>query len=247
MAAGNREAAISVTLGYEGGYTNHPRDPGGPTNWGITIYDARKYWKEFATADDVKAMPKSVAIDIYRQRYWAPLNCDNDPDGVDLVTFDYGVNSGLGRARPCRDRNKKDDPVVWVKAICAERLAFLKRLGTWSTFGKGWGARVANVEARGVKMALQAKGAAPDAVNASLKTQAKAATNQANKEATKAGGVVAGPAVAQQGAGHDLSWLPPWAVALVIAAIAVGVGIFIWNYVLHKQRAAAYAAVAQGA
>ena len=91
MTASNREAAISKTLTYEGGYSNHPADPGGPTNWGITIIDARKHWKANATAADVKAMPKSVAIDIYRKKYWAVMNCDARPAGVDFVDFDLGV------------------------------------------------------------------------------------------------------------------------------------------------------------
>jgi lysozyme family protein len=67
MTASNREASISKTLTYEGGYTNDRRDPGGATNWGITIFDARLYWKHDASPADVKAMPKSVAIDIYRR------------------------------------------------------------------------------------------------------------------------------------------------------------------------------------
>jgi lysozyme family protein len=81
MVASNREAAIKKTLQYEGGYSNHPADPGGPTNWGITIADARKYWKAGATADDVKAMPQSVAVEIYRKRYWDAVGGDNLPPG----------------------------------------------------------------------------------------------------------------------------------------------------------------------
>ena len=64
---------------HEGGYTNDPRDPGGPTNWGITIYDARKYWKSNASAADVKAMPKSVAEAIYWPHYAVPLCYDTSP------------------------------------------------------------------------------------------------------------------------------------------------------------------------
>lgn len=153
MVASNRNACILKTLEYEGGYTNDAADPGGPTNWGITIADARMYWKKNATAADVKAMPKSVAIDIYRDKYWAKMGCDDDPPGVDFATFDYGVNSGTGRAIPCRKANKNDDPVEWAKGICDDRLAFLKRLKTWPVFGKGWGRRVADVRATAIVMA----------------------------------------------------------------------------------------------
>lgn len=152
MAAVNREAAILKTLEYEGGYTNDAADPGGPTNWGITIADARMYWKKDATAADVKAMPRAIAVDIYRDKYWAKMNCDADPAGVDFATFDYGVNSGVGRAIPCRLQNKNADPAKWAAGICDDRLAFLKRLRTWPNFGKGWGRRVADVRATAIKM-----------------------------------------------------------------------------------------------
>jgi lysozyme family protein len=108
------EASISKTLTYEGGYTNDPRDPGGATNWGITIFDARLYWKHDASPADVKAMPKSVAIDIYRQKYWAKMGCDDRPSGVDFVEFDFGVNSGVAApsatARPSTRRSSRRSP-----------------------------------------------------------------------------------------------------------------------------------------
>lgn len=153
MATSNREAAISKTLQYEGGYTNHPADPGGPTNWGITIADARMYWKKDATAADVKAMPKSVAIEIYRKHYWDAMKCDSLPAGVDLAVFDFGVNSGVSRSLAYYAACPKTDPVATVQVLCDKRLAFLKGLRTWATFGKGWNSRVVDVKAVAVKMA----------------------------------------------------------------------------------------------
>jgi hypothetical protein len=61
--------SLRELLGHEGGYDNDPDDPGGPTNYGTTIYDARKYWKADATAEDVRNMPLDVAKDIYRTKY----------------------------------------------------------------------------------------------------------------------------------------------------------------------------------
>lgn len=169
----NYDKALAGVLAHEGGYTNHPSDPGGPTNWGITIYDARKHWKANATAADVKAMPLSVAKAIYKSKYWDALRCDELPDGVDYAVFDYGVNSGVGRAgkvlRRCLKMSDNtwrvtDDVIAaankvsdeWLAArICDERLAFLKRLKTWPTFGRGWGRRVAEVRERSGKMARQ--------------------------------------------------------------------------------------------
>src|SRR5438067_1433767 len=98
MAAWTYDESLRRLLADEGGYTNDPQDPGGPTNFGITIFDYRKYLNANGTADDVRNMKKADAQKIYREKYWNALNCDLLPAGVDYVTFDYGVNSGAGRA-----------------------------------------------------------------------------------------------------------------------------------------------------
>lgn len=139
----------------EGGYTNDAADSGGPTNYGITIHDARTYWKADATADDVRNMPKAVAADIYAKHYANPIHYDELPAGVDYAIFDYGINSGVSRSVKVAQgivgvhqdgglgpttlsAIQKYDPTTLVNAIYAERLNFLQHLGTWSTFGKGW-------------------------------------------------------------------------------------------------------------
>src|SRR3981081_1194708 len=98
MTASSYDEALKRVLAHEGGYSNHPSDPGGPTNWGITIHDARAYWKEDAPAAEVRGMPVAVAKDIYRSKYWDAMRCDDLPSGVEYAAFDYGVNSGIGRA-----------------------------------------------------------------------------------------------------------------------------------------------------
>ena len=98
MAARSYDAALARLLVHEGGYTNHPADPGGPTNFGITISDYRKYVKPDATAADVRAMKVDEAKAIYRAKYWDAQRCDELPAGVDYAVFDYGVNSGIGRS-----------------------------------------------------------------------------------------------------------------------------------------------------
>lgn len=171
MAASTYDAALARLLAHEGGYTNHPSDPGGPTNFGITIYDYRKYVKPAATAADVKAMTLDEARRIYRAKYWDAQRCDELPAGVDYAVFDYGVNSGIGRSgkvlRRCLNladgSSAVNDLVVavaqsadaktLVAAICDERLRFLQRLKTWDVFGKGWGRRVAEVKAVALAMA----------------------------------------------------------------------------------------------
>jgi lysozyme family protein len=98
MAAWTYDEALRRLLAHEGGYTNHPSDPGGPTNFGITIYDYRRYVKPNATTADVRAMTVGEAKAIYRKRYWDAQRCDELPAGVDYSAFDYGVNSGIGRS-----------------------------------------------------------------------------------------------------------------------------------------------------
>lgn len=171
--------AIRNVLAHEGGYTNDPQDPGGPTNWGITIFDARRYWKSSATAADVKAMPLAVAQQIYEAHYWDPQRCDELPAGLDYSLFDYGVNSGVGRSGKVLRRLlglpdntsvindevvaavKKRDVRALIIALNDERLRFLQSLKTWPRFGKGWGRRVAEVKDLSLQMA-----ASPIAANA---------------------------------------------------------------------------------
>jgi lysozyme family protein len=173
MAASTYDEALRRLLAHEGGYTNHPSDPGGPTNFGITIYDYRKYVKPNATAADVRAMTVGEAKAIYRKRYWDAQRCDELPAGVDYSVFDYGVNSGIGRSGKVLRRVvglpdtthvvsdevlravAKRDPKALVIAINDERLAFLKRLKTWPVFGKGWNARVAEVKSVSLRMAAR--------------------------------------------------------------------------------------------
>jgi lysozyme family protein len=174
MAASSYDEALARLLVHEGGYSNHPSDPGGPTNWGIPIFDYRKYVKPAATAADVRSMPVEVAKKIYRDKYWNAMRCDELPAGVDYCIFDYGVNSGTGRAPKILRRlvglpqtpaavtdaviaaAGARDPKILIDAICDERLAFLRGLRTWDVFGNGWGRRVREVRAAALAMAQRA-------------------------------------------------------------------------------------------
>ena len=178
MTAANYAEALRRVLAHEGGYTNHPDDPGGPTNFGITIADYRRYVKADASAADVRAMRLDEAKAIYRARYWDAMRCDELPCGLDYSVFDFGVNSGNARAVKYLQRligiapngemtkaalaaaNKRDAGDL-VERLCDARLAFLKGLKTWPVFGKGWGRRVGEVKA--VALAMAKAGQAPAA------------------------------------------------------------------------------------
>lgn len=127
----NYQAAIDFIFKYEGGYVNHPQDPGGPTNRGITLKTARAFWKKDATAEDVKTMPKSVAEDIYRKQYAEKIGFDTLPSGIDFLAFDAAVLSGPAKAKTWLTAKTIDE-------FQAKRLAFYQSLKIWPTFGKGW-------------------------------------------------------------------------------------------------------------
>lgn len=170
----NFDTCLSLLLEHEGGYTNHPSDPGGPTNFGITIDDYRRYVKVNATTADVRRMKLDEAKIIYREKYWDAQRCDELPPGINYTIFDYGVNSGIGRSAKVLRRalglpdnsNAITDIVIaaahtadlkaLVVDICDERLHFLRSLKTWSVFGNGWGRRVSEVKSTALKMAEDA-------------------------------------------------------------------------------------------
>lgn len=245
MSAPNYAACLARVLKYEGGYTNHPSDPGGPTNFGITIHDYRRYIDPNGTANDVRNMKLAQAANIYRQRYWNAVDGDNLHDGVDLAVFDYGVNSGIGRALPDFKPFRPLEPVTAIKGLCARRMRFLKALRTWSVFGAGWGSRVANVEATGVRMALAAQGKPKKEIQGELQKEAEKANKSKQGGVVVGGGAVGGGAATagKTGVLAQFDWFSICAtVALVAGAIWIA-----WFVVQHYHRQKAYLDAAKAA
>ena len=165
------DACLAETLEQEGGYSNDPGDPGGPTKYGITIWDVRLYVNPHATAADVKALTLDQAKAIYKSKYWDAVSGDELPQGVDFAVFDYGVNSGIHRAAMVLQRlvGVPDDGVIGPVTLAAtakfapadlgakiwdERLRFLQSLHTWPLFGRGWGRRCVEGKALTMKLAM---------------------------------------------------------------------------------------------
>ena len=153
----NFAEALKKILRYEGGYVDHPADPGGATNKGITLRTFRRACGRTRTKDDLRNISPGAVARIYRKRYWEVCACDRLPTGIDLIVFDQAVNSGPGRSarwlqkvlgatqdgkigpRTLRAaaRARASDVVT---SMCEERLDFLKRArqGTlWPVFGRG--------------------------------------------------------------------------------------------------------------
>ena len=93
------ETALEFTLKWEGGFVNHPNDPGGPTNFGITqrVYDAFRLEKGLAT-NDVRNITKTEVNAIYFERYWKPCQAELMELHLAVVQFDTAVNFGVGGA-----------------------------------------------------------------------------------------------------------------------------------------------------
>jgi lysozyme family protein len=183
----NYEDCLAITLKWEGGDVNHPDDPGGKTRWGITqaTYDAYRKSNHAATKS-VFTMTKPEMLAIYKANYWDAVKGDTLAYGVDLATWDYGVNSGPSRARKTLLSVIGGDNVSTVKKLCAARMSFVRGLKTFKTFGKGWSNRIADIEAKGVAMALAASAPTKKAVATTLLKEADEAASSASKKAKKA-------------------------------------------------------------
>jgi lysozyme family protein len=175
----NYEHFIERMIGrYEGGYGWDRADPGGPTKYGITCYDLAEYYGEKMTsmaswAPRVRAMPLSVADEIYRKKYATACRFDDLVSGSDCVVLDFGVNSGPSRSIKFSQRIAHTDqdgilgpvtlaaingmaPTQFIDALCDARLAFLHSLGTWPRYGRGWSSRVADLRAYAKALLLPA-------------------------------------------------------------------------------------------
>jgi len=160
---------IDKILAHEGGYVDHPDDPGGATNMGITFNTLRAWRGEAITKDDVRDLSEEEAREIYRANYWNALNCDQLPVGVDLATFDFGVNAGVRRAAKMLQKIvaveadgqigpitlgavNQNEPDYLIKHFSDARLSYYRSLPHWDTFGRGWARRTAETRDAALEM-----------------------------------------------------------------------------------------------
>lgn len=149
------EAAFAALMGNEGGYADHPDDPGGKTMWGITERVARRHGYTGAMID----LPQELARAIAKAEYWDPYLCDQFDPRIAFQLFDAAYNGG----RPARwlqqavgvDQDgiigaqtigavRAADPLLVVQRFSAYRLLYLTSLPGWASFGRGWSRRIAN-------------------------------------------------------------------------------------------------------
>lgn len=169
---------LKQTLKHEGGYVDHPSDPGGATNLGITRKTLARWrkvtpWWKLPKAE-VKALGVPEAGRIYEASYWRRVAGGKLPAGLDLALFDFAVNSGPDRAVKALQRQLRVSADGWigpltldalklrigvagvaglVTALCDGRMGFLQRLATFAIFSRGWSRRVADIRAAALAMA----------------------------------------------------------------------------------------------
>lgn len=160
--------------GREGGFAHHPKDPGGMTNLGVTKNQWEKYIGHGVTEADMRALTPAMVTPFYKTEYWNEIQGDALPAGVDYAVFDAAVNSGPSRAAKFLQHVlglKEDGSIGPITLKAADngyphhvirrysdvRLAFLKGLDTWDTFGVGWANRVDDVEKEALAFAGQEK------------------------------------------------------------------------------------------
>lgn len=164
---------LSALLAHEGGYVNHPKDPGGITNLGVT----KRVWEDWTgcscDAAAMKALTPAKVAPLYRARYWNLLRCDELPPALARCVFDFGVNAGVNRAARYLQRmvGAAEDGSIGPATIAAvarftgaagvaeavrrysqARRGYYRKLPTFPTFGKGWLRRVDVVESEALRM-----------------------------------------------------------------------------------------------
>lgn len=178
MAESRFDICLEEVLRHEGGYADHPADPGGATNMGITRKTLAR-WRGVSPwwmlqKDEVRRLTRAEAARIYRSGYWERCRAGEMPPGLDLALFDFAVNSGPDRAvktlqglldvpadgiagsvtlGALRERVALSGIAGLVDVLCDRRLDFLTRLSTYAVFGRGWRKRVTAIRAAAHRMA----------------------------------------------------------------------------------------------
>ena len=170
----NYQKCLEMILHHEGGYVNHPKDPGGMTNLGVTkrVYED---WVGYSVSEHtMQNLTKEDVAPIYEKNYWGRVKGDELPNGLDLCVFDFCVNAGTRRAAKylqsmvgaARDGAigpntlRQVNEYIEVKGLQAtiqtyqtNRQRYYEKLKTFETFGRGWTRRVEETTAEALKMA----------------------------------------------------------------------------------------------
>lgn len=248
MTASNLSACLAETLKHEGGWADHPKDPGGATMKGITIGTYRAWKGRQVTKSELRNISDAEVREIYRRQYWDKVGGDLLPDGFDQIAFDGAVNSGVSRgarwlqaglgmsgkdldgivgAKTIGRARTAPDGTVVIRRACAARMGFLGGLRNWKVFGRGWTRRVASIEATAIAMNTRSRIA--------VAGQGKQAGNDSRKQTTGA----AGSGAAAVG-GSGIENIPDPLVFVIIGLSLMVTLILLSKARVSRARAAAF-------
>lgn len=264
------EECLALVLVHEGGKVDLKADPGGRTNRGVTqrVYNGWRQKKGLPQRDVFDITETEVAA-IYKAQYWDVAQCDDMPPGVDYVVFDGNVNSGVGQSVKWLQRSlpgykgpidgdigagtlgalaTEIDIDNLIDRICDRRMAFLKALKTFKTFGRGWTSRVEGVRAAGKAMADGR--AAPKAAfvangnKSAVVEDAQRSPGKGVADAVTGGGLVSGglagtvSQLQEQLTPYSIAgnWIGNLVVGLVIVSAVLTIGGLAYRWYANKRK-----------
>lgn len=161
--------AFAIVVAHEGGFVNNAADPGGATQWGISLRYARSKGLLYdidgdgdVDVDDIRRVTQDTARRAFWEDFWRPVRADEMPAELSLLLFDASVNSGPVAAIKMLQRAISTRPdgilgpitISYAQHARAPELFQRKRLdymqaatdtkgrALWPSFGKGWSDRV---------------------------------------------------------------------------------------------------------
>jgi len=156
-------------LASEGGFSNHPSDPGGMTNLGVTKATWENWVGRESDEAEMRGLTPEKVEPLYKKKYFDAVRGDELPMGLDYLMFDFAVNAGAGRAIKTLQTAvgvtpdggfgpmtmaavQAVDPVDLIERFSQAKEDFYRSLTTFATFGKGWLNRVADVKVKASAM-----------------------------------------------------------------------------------------------
>ena len=165
----NWDNSFKLMLKSEGGFVNHPSDPGGMTNLGVTKATWENWVGRESDEAEMRGLTPEKVEPLYKKKYWDAVRGDELPMGLDYLMFDFAVNAGAGRAIKTLQTAvgvtpdggfgpmtmaavQAVDPVDLIERFSQAKEDFYRSLNTFATFGKGWLNRVADVKVKASAM-----------------------------------------------------------------------------------------------
>lgn len=137
----NIQNAGRFYLFWEGAFSDDPNDPGGLTIYGVSKRshpDVIAVMLPLWEAGNKEAC-KRISIELFKRKYWNPIDGDNLPEKLDIAAADCAFNQGVGRAREILAITKD-----WMEFII-RRYDYYDDLNGFKQFGKGWSKRMVSL------------------------------------------------------------------------------------------------------